>query len=196
MSKELYTLTRGQAADLLWVSTRTIDRYVKGGKLSYKKIANKVLLKKWEVMTLKQDYDMLHQHADSSTEVVNEVTQTSSSLVNRWSMDSLEPMIDAKLEKFFMVFKEKEKMIEDKNKIIFMLQQRVGELESKIQSMVALPDYNAEKQKALIEKKKLEVKIHELQKNLGVEKTKWMISLGFLLVVIGLVVVFFLINQW
>ena len=193
MSKELYTLTRSQAADLLDVSTRTIDRYVKGGKLSYKKIANKVLLKKEEVMTLKEDYDMLHQNADTSTEVVREVK--TSAVVDKKSVGELEPMIEAKLEKFFMVFKEKEKIIEDKNKIIFMLQQRVGELESKIQSMVALPDYNAEKQKALIEKKKLEVKINELQGSLGVEKTKGMISLGFLLVIIGLVVVFFLISQ-
>ena len=41
-----YTVTRTQAAALLWVSTRTIDRYVKSGKLSYKKIANKVILKR------------------------------------------------------------------------------------------------------------------------------------------------------
>jgi hypothetical protein len=62
-----------------------------------------------------------------------------------------------------LVFKEKDKMIEDKNKVIFMLQQRVGELETKIQHMIALPDYNKEKQAAMIEKEKLENKLTELQ---------------------------------
>ena len=39
-----YSITREKAAIQLWVSTRTIDRYVKGGKLSYKKVAITVLL--------------------------------------------------------------------------------------------------------------------------------------------------------
>ena len=196
--KNSYTIARWQAADLLWVSTRTIDRYVKWWKLSYKKIANKVLLNKDEVLAMKEDYDMLHMNPESTNEVVREVSTISP---NTWisergnqpkSSSWLDQMIDEKIERFFMVFKEKEKLIEDKNKIIFMLQQRVGELESKIQSMVALPDYNAEKQQALLEKKKLEQKLIEIQRTLSVEKTKWMISLWFLFVVIGLVVVFFL----
>lgn len=193
MTKLSYTLTRDHAAEMLGVSTRTIDRYVKSGRLSYKKIANKVLLNNEEMLVLKQDYDMLNQNPDTQPEIVREAK--TGPIVDRKSVGELDMMIDEKIDRFFMVFKEKEKIIEDKNKIIFMLQQRVGELESKIQSMIALPDYNAEKQKALIEKKKLEARIDDLQKNLGVEKTKGMISLGFLLVVIGLVVVFFLVNQ-
>jgi hypothetical protein len=54
-----------------------------------------------------------------------------------------------------LIFKEKDKMIEEKNKVIFMLQQRIWELETKIQTMVALPDYNREKQEAIIEKQKI-----------------------------------------
>jgi len=42
-------------------------------------------------------------------------------------------MIDEKIDKFFLIFQEKDRMLEEKNKIIFMLQQRVGELETKIQ---------------------------------------------------------------
>jgi len=37
----------------------------------------------------------------------------------------LDQAIDEKIEKFFLIFKEKDKMIEEKNKIIFMLQQRI-----------------------------------------------------------------------
>ncbi|MEI8092474.1 MAG: hypothetical protein WCG98_10375 [bacterium] len=62
-----------------------------------------------------------------------------------------------------MIFKEKDKMLEEKNKVIFVLQQRVSELETKIKHMVALPDYTREKQEAIVEKQKLEDKISQLK---------------------------------
>lgn len=158
MSKT-YNVTREVAAKSLNISTRTIDRYIKSGKLSYKKIANKVLLAKEEVIALKQEFATLHQ--ELNTEIINQSSTTNTTtLANK---GDLENSIDQKVEKFFLIFKEKEKMLEDKNKTIFVLQQRVSELESKIQHMVALPDYNKEKQEAIIEKQKLEEKIGQLK---------------------------------
>lgn len=63
-------------------------------------------------------------------------------------------------------------MLEEKNKVIFMLQQRVSELENKIGTMVALPDYNEQKQLATIEKTKLEDKIKQLSSAVRGERTK------------------------
>ncbi len=60
-----YWITREKAAIELWVSTRTIDRYVKGGKLSYKKVANKVLLAKEEIESLKNEFSALHHEVIS-----------------------------------------------------------------------------------------------------------------------------------
>ena len=74
--------------------------------------------------------------------------------------------IDEKLDKFYLIFQEKDKQIDEKNKIIFMLQQRIGELEAKIQTMIALPDYNKEKQQAIEEKRILEEKLAKLTSNL------------------------------
>jgi hypothetical protein len=91
-------------------------------------------------------------------------------------------MIEQKLEKFFLIFKEKEKILEEKNKIIFVLQQRVGELESKIQNMIALPDYTREKQEAIIEKQKLEEKITQLKSSIKNEKLINLILIAFTLV--------------
>jgi predicted site-specific integrase-resolvase len=51
------------------VSTRTIDRYVKSGKLSYKKVANKVLLAKEEIAEMQKDFSALRQEV--STDVVS-----------------------------------------------------------------------------------------------------------------------------
>ena len=63
-----YTVTRTQAASLLWVSTRTIDRYVKSGRLSYKKIANKVILNEEELRILQNEFSSLRQ--EISTELI------------------------------------------------------------------------------------------------------------------------------
>lgn len=177
MSK-VYTITRESAAQLLGISTRTIDRYIRSGKLSYKKIANKVLLEKGEVYDLKKDFSALHQEAE--TELVSQSSSSSTGLSK--SNPQLEVMIEQKLEKFFLIFKEKEKILEEKNKIIFVLQQRVGELETKIQNMVALPDYTREKQEAIIEKQKLEEKISQLKSSIKNEKLINLILIALTLV--------------
>jgi hypothetical protein len=93
-----------------------------------------------------------------SSEIISQSNNqnTNTKLVNK---DSIDNNVDQKIEKFFLIFKEKEKIVEEKNKMIFVLQQRVTELETKIQYMIALPDYNKEKQEAIVEKQKLEEKI-------------------------------------
>lgn len=176
-----FTITREQAALDLGISTRTIDRYIKSGKLSYKKVANKILLSDHDISVLKQDFDILHKK--SSSELVNEGTLSSKptqAMVANTSV--LEKVIDEKIDKFFLVFQEKDRMLEEKNKVIFMLQQRVGELENKIQTMVALPDYNEQKQMATIEKSKLEDKIKQLSQAIRGEKTKNYLFLTVLVV--------------
>lgn len=175
-----YWITRESAAKLLWISTRTIDRYIKSWKLSYKKVANKVLLAKEEIASLQEDYGALHQEV--STELVREQESTSKSV---WVTNpSLEKAIDEKIDKFMLIFNEKDKMLEEKNKVIFMLQQRVWELEAKLKTMVALPDYTREKQEAILEKQKLEEKIAILKWSVKTEKSKSIIFLAFALLFI------------
>jgi predicted acetyltransferase len=104
----------------------------------------------------------------------------------------LEATIDQKIDKFFLIFKEKEKMMEEKNKVIFMLQQRVSELETKIKHMVALPDYTKEKQEAIIEKQKLEDKINQLRGMVKNEKVKNLVFIGLSLLFIAVAAFFIL----
>lgn len=183
-----YSISREKAALELNVSTRTIDRYVKSGKLSYKKIANKVLLAVDEIQALKQEFSQLHQEV--SSELIHETSTnsypiTSNPVAVRADLDQA---IDEKIDKFFLIFKEKDKMIEEKNKIIFVLQQRIGELETKIQSMIALPDYNREKQATLLEKQKLEERIEQLKTSIKSEKTKSFVLLIMAFVFISLAI--------
>lgn len=178
-----YSITRESAASALWISTRTIDRYIKSWKLSYKKVANKVLLAKEEIDELKDDFDVLHQE-DSS-----EVVSTSNSWVTI-SNSSLERSVEEKVDKFMLIIREKDAQIEDKNKTLFLLQQRIWELEEKLKTMVALPDYTREKQEALIEKQKLEEKIASLKEKIRAEKVKNIIfiSISLLLIIVAIFV--------
>ncbi len=181
-----YAITREKAAIELGVSTRTIDRYVKGGKLSYKKIANKVLLAKDEIEALKAEFSTLHNEVRS--ELIHEVEASTKAPQPMAVRADIDQAIEEKIDKFFLIFKEKDKMIEEKNKIIFMLQQRIGELETKIQTMIALPDYNREKQEAIIEKQKLEERISKLKEAVRTEKVKNFIIMLFSLVFIGIAI--------
>ncbi|MEI6426386.1 MAG: helix-turn-helix domain-containing protein [Candidatus Absconditabacteria bacterium] len=184
---KMYNITREAAAQSLGISTRTIDRYIRNGKLSYKKVANKVLLEKDEVKALQQDFAALHQEFD--TEVISSSSlETRSTAPLHSTNPQLEAIIDQKIEKFFLVFKEKDKMMEEKNKIIFVLQQRIGELESELKHMIALPDYTKEKQEAILEKQKLEEKIDQLKHSIKNEKSKNLVFIGlsFIFLVVAL----------
>ena len=159
------------------MSTRTIDRYVKSGKLSYKKVANKVILNEEELRILQNEFSSLRQEV--STEIIWEKDSTLS-VKPVTNMSS----IDEKLDKFYLIFQEKDKQIDEKNKIIFMLQQRIGELEAKIQTMIALPDYNKEKQQAIEEKRMLEEKLAKLTSRVKEQETKTYVVIIFAIIFI------------
>jgi len=183
-----YTVTRNQAASLLWVSTRTIDRYVKSGKLSYKKIANKVILNEEELRVLQNEFSSLRQ--EISAELIWENTEKQISIKPASDISS----IDEKLDKFYLIFQEKDKQIDEKNKIIFMLQQRIGELEAKIQTMIALPDYNKEKQQAIEEKRILEEKLAKMKSRVKEQETKTYVVLVFAILFIIVAWIFYIKN--
>lgn len=182
-----YTVTRTQAAALLWVSTRTIDRYVKSGRLSYKKIANKVILNEEELKILQNEFSSLRQ--EISTELIWDKNTISVKPVKDITT------IDEKLDKFYLIFQEKDKQIDEKNKIIFMLQQRIGELEAKIQTMIALPDYNKEKQQAIEEKRILEEKLAKLKTRVKEQETKTYVVLIFAIIFIIVAWLFYMKNM-
>ncbi len=185
-----YTVTRNQAASLLWVSTRTIDRYVKSGRLSYKKIANKVILNEEELRVLQNEFSSLRQ--EISTELLWEKDEKSISVKPVSDLSTL----DEKLDKFYLIFQEKDKQIDEKNKIIFMLQQRIGELEAKIQTMIALPDYNKEKQQAIQEKRVLEEKLAKMKSRVKEQETKTYVVLVFAVILVIVAVYFYIKHMW
>jgi len=51
-AEKTFTVTRNQAAEILKVSTRTLDRYIKTGKVSNKNIAGRIFLNMGEVTNI------------------------------------------------------------------------------------------------------------------------------------------------
>jgi len=131
-------MNRQQAADYLGVSTRTIDRYVVKGAIRYKKIANKVVLAKEDLETLQAELELVQQPTSMPTTV--ESSSVSHDWQNKWSA-----MGWNSFKEFVDLLKEKDKTIESKNSMVFSLQHQIGQLESRLQQVIALPDYTQEK---------------------------------------------------
>jgi excisionase family DNA binding protein len=192
MSQLTYSISREAASSYLGVSTRTIDRYVKSGKLSYKKVANKVILAKEQVDELKEEFAMLHQDW-YQTEVMSAWSERMSTVSDSTAVQPMSShnannatirQLDQKMDKFFDLIREKDSNLEDKNKMIFVLQQKLGEMEWKLKHMIALPAYHEEKQQLIHDKEKLEQKVRELHKWFQSEKRKNTVYIAIMLALI------------
>lgn len=127
------------------------------------------MLNQSEVIKMRSEYDNVPQ-SNGRVDVLSPESMSNLELWRTWlstgvNIDELASLLDEKFEKFQQALGEKDHLIEDKNKVIFMLQNKVGELETRIKSMIALPDYTAEKQQLVEEKTKMEHLIDKLQKD-------------------------------
>lgn len=143
MTTLTYSLTRQQAADFLWVSTRTIDRYVVKGELRYKKIANKVVLSQEDIERIHRDLELVQQAEETGMPTTTHVESASSLTTPAQAKNSGWDWTNIK--EFVTLLQEKDRTIEEKNQLLFALQNQIGQMESRLGQMVALPDYTAEK---------------------------------------------------
>jgi predicted nuclease with TOPRIM domain len=127
------------------------------------------MLNQSEVIKMRSEFDTLPQSNGRvdvlSPESMNTLDAGRTTLSTGVNIDELASLLDEKFEKFQQALEDKDNLIEDKNKVIFMLQNKVGELETRIKSMIALPDYTAEKQQLLSDKQKMEDMIEKLQQD-------------------------------
>ncbi len=203
MSQNLiYNISKEAGAQILWISTRTIDRYISSGRLTTKKIGNKVMLAQDEITKLKTQFEKDWKNnkidiiSEGNLQTIQDFQSNASGQllsINDTVIDVINKSMDDKFDKFFMALDQKDKILEEKNMLVLWLQNRVSELEFRIQSMIALPDYNNEKAKIISEKAKLQSEIDLLTKNLKWSKTEnniymiifvliWMLLMYFIFV--------------
>lgn len=203
MSELIYNISKEAAAQILWISTRTVDRYISSNKLTTKKIWNKVMLAQEEIMKLKSDFEKEWKSnkidiiSENNFQTIQDFQSSSSWQIvwfNEWAMvNMLNKSMDEKFDKFFTALDQKDKVLEERNKAVLVLQNRVIELEAKIQTMIALPDYNSEKAKIIAEKETLKNQIENLSKDLKIRKTENNIYM-ILFVIIWLLLMYFIIS--
>ena len=186
----VYNLTREQAAEILNISTRTLDRRIRKWILSHEKRWNKVYLSEQEVKNYNQHKEIENVVIDTTTTTnISPKKATDLSLDTNEIVSKLGKHMDESLSKFIDVMAEKDKKLEEKNQIIFALQNRVGELETKLKNAVALPLYQEEKKELILEKEELKYENKSLEEELKREKIKNIVII-WLVVVLVLVLLF------
>lgn len=188
MTELIYNISKEAASQLLWVSTRTIDRYLASGRLTSKRMGNKVMLAQDEVLILRKETDNIEIN---SVEVISSDDHNESSSYGVWvnntnlalGAEQLGQIIDDRFGKFATMLENKDNLIEEKNAMIFGLQKKIGEMEVKIQSMVALPDHTNEKEQLVAQKKELQNRLENITKSLSKEELKNNIFIWLLIIV-------------
>ena len=89
------------------------------------------------------------------------------------------------------MLENKDNLLEEKNSLIFGLQKKLGEMESKLQSMIALPDHHNEKEQLLTQKKELQNRLDNMNGSLKKEEIKNNVFIG-LLIILGIGLIFWM----
>lgn len=192
-----YNIDRNKASFILWISSRTLDRYIKSGKLSYKKKANRVYLIEEEVNALKIELSSIEQ------EHIWELISSNWLLQPVWwwiDEEKINNMIRTNFESFAGILKDKEKLLEEKNQMIFILQKKIWDMELKLQTIWSLPDFSKnnveiKKQNDMLnlQKERLEYDNSRLDDELRKLQIKNIVYIMVIVLIIMFLVVFFII---
>lgn len=175
-----FSLDRYAAADSLAISTRTLDRYVKAGKLRSKKVGKKVFVHDGDLDILKNEL---------GREVDDSARQEDVEFVKPKAEDGeIVFFEDAKKDTGFRrkpvlvdyqdLFEDAQKRIDEKDRVIRELSYRVGQAEAELKNSVSMIEFKktsylleAAKTKGDEEKAVAVKEVESIAKRLESEKT-------------------------
>lgn len=149
----MYDITRTQAAKLLGVSTRTIDRYVKSWKVRSKK--------EWKIVYLnRNDLDTIGSSGSAQQEVIIETKKveipkreaTTTQVIANESQQEVEVRSNFTKTSLDSIYKDLRTQIQEKDELIQALSLRLGRAEEIAKNSVNLVDYK--KSQFLLEESK------------------------------------------
>lgn len=156
-----YTYSREEAADILEISTRTLDRYVKSGKLRTKRKGKKIFIHDEDIVMLQGSEPELIRATDSvkTEDIVFFDEMPSDSGFRRKPV-----MVD-----YRDLYEDAMKRISEKDRVIQDLSYRAGHAESELKNSISMIEYKkatflleSAKSKTEEEKKQFEDKITAL----------------------------------
>lgn len=139
-------VTRAQAAELLGVSTRTVDRYLRGGRLSSQKINRTICLKKGEILKL-----ITRSKVDVSSDYLSTNLSPKSEVDN--ASEGVQTLSTSEEVSVFEKLYGKLKIELDNQRVITELaNKRVHQLEAQLKSSVSILEYQKVQTKSQKEK--------------------------------------------
>ena len=125
----MFTIDREDGAEMLGISTRTLDRYIRSGKLRAKKRGKKVFLHTEDVMRMKESdtSDIPRMHPKSEEEMALEPT----------SQFITKPLIVSYKD----LYEESKAQLARKDELIQDLSYRLGNLESELKNSIPMLEY-------------------------------------------------------
>lgn len=183
-----YNLNRQEAAGMLWISTRTLDRWIRKWKFTYSKNGNKVMLAEEEIK------DVINNKKQVSNVVLEWKTKTyqTRSIVKDLDTEDIAKklwkQINENIWKFIEILWEKDRKLEEKNQIILTLQQKIVDMELKLKNSMALPHYEEEKKEMILERENLKYENKILDEQIKKEKIK-NIALMWVLIIFILILI-------
>lgn len=180
----MYKHTRQEAADILWVSTRSIDRYIKSWKIRSKK--------DWKVVYVKlSDIESLSWNNSINQEIIVEKNYSPKNPINNFESKEIE--VESKINKNVLeeIYIDLRNEIKEKDVIIRELSIRVWKSEEIAKNSVSLIDFK--KSQFLLEESKSSLN-HTLEE-LSNDKEKLTSELKYqktnnIILIIALVVLF------
>ena len=179
----MYKYTRQEAAEMLGISTRSVDRYIKAGKLRSKK-DGKIVYVKWS------DVDTLMWGGKSTQEVIvpnsQQETVTTQSVATKDSHNEASAVLET-------VYADLKKEIKEKDETILTLSQKLWRAEEIAKNSVSLIEFK--KSQFLLEESKgylnkevdaIKSEKEKLANELKYEKTTNVILIVFVIVLIAM----------
>ena len=93
------------------------------------------------------------------------------------------------IKEFVDLLQEKDKTIEEKNQLIFAMQHQLGQMETRLQQVIALPDYTLEKNTLEHSIQTLEQEKTYLEDQVRREKLRNMVYIGLVMIAALVVVI-------
>jgi len=194
----MYTLTRQDAADTLWVSTRSIDRYIRGGRLRSKKEGKIIYINDNDIENLKNGSEkqevIIPQKVDKENR--QEIRETKKEISQKDENTKSESK-----EVLESIYQDLKQEIQKKDEIIQNLSIQLGKAEEIAKNSISLMEFK--KSQFLLEEskghlswelEKLKWEKSKMEKELKYEKSTNSIMIVFLILLLCLTAVIWFIK--
>lgn len=182
----MYTITRQEAADLLHMSTRSIDRYIRAGKLRFKKDGKIIFINN-------QDIENIKWGTVKHEVIFPEKIETQKHTPSNENTTKLQNMVQEKNSSLHAIYEDLRNEIHKKDDVIQNLAIKLGQAEEIAKNSVSLIEFK--KSQFLLEESKgylsqevdtLKSENQKLSKDLKYEKSTNTIMIFFLIALLAL----------